>query len=378
MAGLYLHIPFCRSRCIYCSFYSQTDRSLQQAYTDALVQSVVQTAREMASWHETVETIYIGGGTPSLMSEDNLTVLVAALQKNFPELPQVREFTIEVNPEDVTSEKVSLWRSLGIDRVSMGIQSFSEPVLQFLRRPHSVQKALSSLELLRNGGFDNVSIDLIFALPGISLEAWQENVEQALRSGATHVSCYGLQYELGTALYRMREKQLIQEISEEEYVLQYSYLLDRMQDLGWEHYEISNFSRPGYRALHNSSYWTHQPYWGVGASAHSFYGRRRWSHLSDIRSFIERVQSGQSTIDFEEKLQEVDWFNEIVMLGLRCKEGVSLAQLRKECPSIYTSDWEKKVVSLQENGLLMAENGQIRLSRQGLFMGDSVISSLFV
>lgn len=358
--GIYIHIPFCRSRCIYCDFYSTTQPERQDQYIDELLHEIQSRCDEMPS---RARTIYIGGGTPSLLSASNLQRLLQAITQISPLVPDA-EVTIEANPDDVTPEWVESLRLTPVNRISMGVQSFSDDRLRFLHRRHTASQVHEAIRLLRQAGYHNLSIDLIYGLPGQSLTDWQEEVQQALHLEVPHISAYALIYEEGTALFRMQEQGLVSEADDKLQLSMYHHLIDTLQEAGYEHYEISNFALPHHYSRHNSSYWTLMPYIGLGRGAHSYDGNRR-------RSWTLPDGSRQ-----QEELTATDLQTEQIMLSLRTAQGLSLTQYEQRFGTDALAMLLRQAKPHLSNGNLQKTGETLRLTRQSLFISDTVISDL--
>lgn len=363
MSGIYVHIPFCKSRCIYCGFYSTTGLSLQQRYVDAL-------CREYHLRHNYIAlpptTIYIGGGTPSVLSESQLEQL-------FTTLGSAEEVTLECNPDDVTEEFAALLRRLPVNRVSMGAQTFSDERLRFLGRRHNAEQVAQAVDRLRRVGISNISIDLIYGFPNQTLSEWEADIDRALSLHVEHLSAYALSYEEGTRLFRMMEQGIVSPIDDELSRSMYYTLLDRTAAAGFEHYEISNFALPGHRSRHNSSYWNQTPYLGLGAAAHSFDGKSRQWNVADVGKYIKGAESGNLTFEVEQ-IDETTRYNEQVMTALRTCDGLDLQLLTFPQRSYCLGMADRYLNS----GLLAhdKEKDRLRLTRDGLFVSDMVIADL--
>ena len=369
MAGIYIHIPFCKSRCIYCGFYSTTLLHLCQRYVDALCGEMkIRSGGNSAT--SRVDTVYLGGGTPSQLSPSQLRQLFASLYILY-KVSEDAEVTIEANPDDVTEEFATLLSLLPVNRVSMGVQTFDDERLRFLHRRHNAGQVPIAVKRLRDAGIRNISIDLMYGFPGETPGDWQCDIDHALALDVEHLSAYCLMYEEGTLLYEKKEKGQYQPVDEELERLMYETLKDRLTAAGFEHYEISNFARPGYRSRHNSSYWTDVPYIGLGAAAHSYDGRGRQWNVADIRQYIKGIESGQPCFEREESDADTR-YNDRVMLSLRTCEGLDLELLGE--------DERKYCVALAQQfingGLLESDGRHLRLTRQGLFVSDMVMSEL--
>ena len=395
MAGLYIHIPFCRSRCIYCAFYSTTSLDLRQRYVDAV-------CREMVSRGGTaIDTVYLGGGTPSQLTIAQLEQLFLYINKVYSLSPHA-EVTIEANPDDVTAAFAATVSQLGINRVSMGAQTFDDSRLRFLRRRHTSAQVAEAVGRLRRAGIRNISIDLMYGFPGESLDEWQHDIACALDLGVEHISAYCLTIEDDTPLQRMN----VSPADEETERQMYYTLIDRLTQAGYEHYEISNFAlkkaspagdglkkkpplrgevwRDGverkpplrgevWRGLHNSGYWTDQPYIGIGAAAHSYDRQRRQWNVSDINAYIKGIESGTPDFGFE-ILDDATRYNDRVMLALRTCEGLDLGTLT-DADRQYLLPLAHKHIGA---GLLRLDGSRLILTRKGLFVSDLVISDLML
>lgn len=374
MTGLYIHIPFCKSRCIYCGFYSTTAEQMKQAYVDAICREMelrkAVYEKEGKDVGKTIATVYLGGGTPSQLSPTQLQQLFDTIARHY-DVSDDAEITIECNPDDVTEAFAELLQSLPVNRVSMGAQTFDDDRLQFIHRRHTSEQVTTAIQRLRKKGIHNISIDLMYGFPEETLEEWEYDIQQALALNVEHISAYALTYEEGTPLYRLLEEGKVKEINEERSLAMYDRLIDRLQEAGYEHYEISNFSRKGWRSRHNSSYWQLVPYIGIGAAAHSYDGRQRQWNIADINSYINHIQQG--IVPAEEELLDKDSrYNDHVMLALRTCEGLDLSTLDSDERS-YCEETAKKFVL---DGLLVKTDNHLRLSRKGLFVSDMIMSEL--
>ena len=387
MAGIYIHIPFCRSRCIYCGFYSTTFLELRQRYVDALCREMEIRSQRSEVRGERIETIYLGGGTPSQLTFDQLRQLFIYINKVYPLTPDSSplppEITIEVNPDDVTVEFATVLQQLPVNRVSMGIQTFDDQRLRFLHRRHTSQQAIKAVDILRSAGIQNISIDLMYGFPSETLADWEADIEAALALDVEHISAYCLMIEEGTPLHKMfTDDSLLftDNYPDEEMERQmYEVLIDRLEAAGYEHYEISNFARPGFRSRHNSNYWNGTPYIGLGAAAHSYDIRSRSWNVADIRHYIEGMERGERI--FEEELLDDDTrYNDIVTVALRTKEGIDLNTLSEK----HREYCMKNARRYLNDGLLEistiggAESPTLHLTRRGLFVSDMVMSDLMM
>ena len=368
MAGLYIHIPFCKSRCTYCGFYSTTGLTLREAYTDAVCQELA-----MRGATEPVSTIYLGGGTPSQLTIQQLHRIFDAIYK-YNKVSAVAEVTIECNPDDVTLEFAKGISELPVNRVSMGAQTFNDERLRFLRRRHTSAQVESAVNRLREAGFNNISIDLMYGFPQETLEDWESDIEKALALDVEHLSSYCLMIEEGTVLYKqMKNSDSGFSIDEELEREMYELLIDKLVAKGYEHYEISNFAKYGYRSRHNSSYWNGTPYIGIGAAAHSFDLNTRSWNIADINRYIIGIQQGERLYE-SETLNGDTRYNDMVTVALRTCEGLNLSLLSEQ----YRQYCLKNARRFIDDGLLTIDNQQLHLTRKGLFVSDMVMSELML
>ena len=374
MAGVYVHIPFCASRCSYCDFFSTLRLDeVGHDYVEALIAEARLRKAELNG--EPVKTLYMGGGTPSQLPLPLLARLIDGLKATL-DLNAVQEFTLEANPDDVTPEWSAAVRALGVNRVSMGVQSFQDAVLRLVGRRHTARQAIDAVASLRHAGIDNISIDLIYGLPGQTLETWAESVRQAVDLRPQHISAYGLTYEPGTRLWQQRECGEVVEASEDQYLDMYRVLVGLLQVAGYEHYEISNFALPGYRSRHNSSYWNETPYLGLGAAAHSYDGTMRRSNPADLCGYIRRITSGQPACQVED-LAWWERYDERVMLGLRTADGVDAHRLRSD---FGDKAWAHFVSEARRHidagNMICTDDGRYILTSEGIVLSDSVMRDL--
>ena len=380
MAGLYIHIPFCASRCIYCGFYSTTAVASQDRYTDALCREMQMQKDYLlkaldATPHMELSTVYLGGGTPSQLSGENLeklfdTIYNKVYQDQLP-VSATAEVTIECNPDDITPQFASILSSLPVNRVSMGVQTFSDERLKFLRRRHSARDVDQAIGRLRQAGIDNISIDLMFGFPQETMTDWRTDLQQALSLEVEHISAYSLMYEEGTVLYRLQQEKKVRETDEETSLAMYNLLIDELTAHGFEHYEISNFARPGFRSRHNSSYWQAVSYLGLGASAHSYNGYSRQWNVADIRQYIEAIERGVLSAEIE-TLDADTRYNDRIATALRTREGIDLSVLEKP----YQTYLKELATPHIRRGHLVLKDGCLALSRSGIFISDSIMADL--
>lgn len=318
MAGLYIHIPFCHSKCSYCDFYSTPNLVMMGDYINALIAELKLRINEITD----IETIYIGGGTPSILPIELLRRLVYGIY-DFSTINAISEFTIESNPEDVTIEWIKEVKSLGINRVSIGLQSFSDDQLKIINRRHSSLQSEIAIARLRDGGITNISGDLIYGLPGQDLNSWNFSLDKLLSFNLPHISAYMLSYEPGTRLYAQLISGKITEASEELVTQMYELLIEKTRDIGYDHYEVSNFALNGYHAIHNSNYWSNVPYLGLGVSSHSFDGRNRRYNPSKINDYINNIANGSPYFILETESED-ERYNDYIITSLRTNKGVDI------------------------------------------------------
>lgn len=372
MAGIYLHIPFCKHACHYCNFHFSTTLRLKNDFVAALLKEIGLQQNYLAG--QTAHTIYFGGGTPSLLTIDELQQILAALREQFVVAPDA-EITLEANPDDITEAALLQWKAAGINRLSIGVQSFFEEDLQWMNRAHSARQAIDSLQLARRH-FDNITIDLIYGTPTLTDNRWHENLTRAISLGIPHLSCYALTVEPKTALDKMIRQHRIADVQPEDQSRQFLLLMDWAAAAGYEHYEISNFARPGHRSRHNSSYWQGKHYLGLGPSAHSFNGTSRQWNIANNALYIQSL--GKDTVPFEEERLTPDQrLNEYIMTSLRTMEGLDLAvvqQLGGEEAQAAIRSESQVYIGRQ---LLMEKDGRLVLTQQGKLFADGIAGDLF-
>lgn len=374
MTGLYIHIPFCASRCVYCGFYSTTLPALRDAYVDALCQELTLRAEELPA-DEAITTIYLGGGTPSQLTTDQLDRLFSYIYKVYRSQPV--EVTMECNPDDITPAFADWIAQSPIDRISMGAQTFSDDRLRLLRRRHTAAEVRRATTLLRQAGIRNISIDLMFGFPGETLTDWEQDIDEALRLGVEHISAYSLMYEEGTTLHRWLSEGRIQEIDDDLSLRMYDSLVDRLTAAGYRHYEISNFALPQRESRHNSSYWRDVPYMGLGASAHSFDGRQRSWNVADIETYIAAIGRGERPCTVE-ALDLDTHYEDVVLTSLRTAEGIDLAKIRRDFGSQRLDFLLAAADQDLRQGYLVREDDHLRLTRRGIYLSDGITARLFV
>ena len=372
MAGIYLHIPFCKQACNYCNFHFTT--SLR--YKNELVQALTRELELEKDYlkDETTNTIYFGGGTPSLLSIDDCSLLINTIYKNY-NVAADAEITLEANPDDITEKKLKGWKQAGINRLSIGVQSFFEEELKWMNRAHNAEQAINNLKLASKE-FDNISIDLIYGSPLLTDEMWQHNVDTAISLGIKHLSCYALTVEEKTPLHNQIENKKKDDIDTNKQARQFLLLMDWLNEKEYEHYEVSNFARKGFRSRHNSSYWKGSTYLGIGPSAHSFNGsERRWNIANNIL-YIKKINEKLPQREIE-VLTPTQQLNEYVMISLRTKEGMDLQHIKSKWGIDERKRIEKKLEKFLSAYLLTFNDFIIQLTDEGMLRADGIASELF-
>lgn len=373
MAGIYIHIPFCKSRCIYCGFYSTTLLDLRKKYINAVCREMELRKNYI---REPFSTIYLGGGTPSLLDEAELTKLFLYIN-NVYDVDRNAEITMECNPDDITPKFTNMLSRLPINRISMGAQTFADSRLRLLHRRHNSDEVKHAVKLLREAGIKNISIDLMFGFPDESLSQWKEDISAALALNVEHISAYSLMYEEDTPLWKMLDTGKVKEIDEELSLTMFKELVCQLTDAGYEHYEISNFARPGYRSRHNSSYWHQVPYIGLGAAAHSFDLNSRQWNVADLKLYIEEINNGIIPMEREE-LDNDTTFNDIITTALRTSDGIDLNAMETRLGKRYRNTLISAAGKHLEQGLLEIRHDRLRLTAEGIFISDMVMSDLMI
>lgn len=372
MAGIYLHIPFCKTRCIYCDFYSTTRSELKTRYVRALC-SELEMRKEYLKG-ERVETIYFGGGTPSQLEEGDFRQLFETIQKCYG-MESCREITLEANPDDLSKEYLQMLSTLPFNRLSMGIQTFDDATLKLLKRRHDARTAIEAVDRCRQAGFSNISIDLIYGLPGETKERWENDLRQAIDLNVEHISAYHLIYEEDTPIYKMLKQHQVSEVDEDSSLEFFTLLIERLQKAGFEHYEISNFCRPGKYSRHNTSYWQGISYLGCGPSAHSFDGMTREWNVSSIDLYIKGIEENRRAFEIEH-LDQATRYNEFIITTIRTVWGTPIEKLKQTFGNELWEYCRKMAAPYLENGKLEEHDGALRLTREGIFISDSIMSDL--
>ena len=369
MAGLYLHIPFCKQACHYCNFHFATSLLQKPELLQAMEKELIGRSPEWQS--DLIQTIYFGGGTPSLLDISELNSLLDTIKQHYSVGPNP-EITLEANPDDIHEEKLLQWRAAGINRLSLGIQSFADHDLQWMNRAHQAQQALQALQAALHI-FPNLTADLIYGTPGLTDAQWAMNVNTLIELGVPHISAYALTVEPKTPLEKQIRLKQKPEVDTDQQARQYLWLMERLKSAGFEHYEISNFAKPGYRSRHNSSYWQGIAYLGIGPSAHSYQPPRRSWQIANNTQYIDRIQQNDWIHEFE-ILTPAQQLNERVMIALRTNEGLNLHPI----PMNIQQTWKPLLDAYEKNGLLIRTDQRIQLSPSGRLQADGIAASLFV
>ena len=369
MAGIYVHIPFCARRCIYCGFFSTVREDEAARYVNALCTELHHRRDYLDG--APVKTVYFGGGTPSRLSPEQIGQVIGSIRSEFG-IDSLQELTVECNPDDITPAYISALRGLGVNRISMGVQTFNDDLLRFLGRRHTAAQAISAVQTCIESGISNISIDLIYGLPGQTADIQQHDLQVASGLDVSHISSYCLSYEEGSPLERMRNDGRVTPTDDEVCAQMYDRMCNHLRQAGFEHYEISNFCRPGFHSRHNSSYWDGTPYLGVGAGAHSYNGTSRQWNPNDLDAYMSGVEQCKPQYEIE-KLSETDRYNEKIMLALRTAQGLNLSSLTPQ-DRLAVLESAQNLIS---NGSLKLELDHLSIPEQKMFISDSIISSLF-
>jgi oxygen-independent coproporphyrinogen-3 oxidase len=379
MASFYLHIPFCEHKCIYCDFYSiapagsgETHSSLIDGFLSAL-ETEIQLRAEDKRFHESVETIFFGGGTPSLLHPSEIEKILNLLASRF-SIQANAEITLETNPGTVDKQKIKGFHSAGINRISMGIQSFYNDDLRFLTRIHTASEAKQCVLDAYTAEFKNVSFDLIFSLPNQSLQRWKSNLEQAIELQPTHISCYSLIVEPGTPLFNMVQSKQVTPLDTDSDAELYEFTIDFLTSHGFEQYEVSNFAKPNFKCRHNINYWNHSNYLSFGPSAHSFWKNERWWNVSNIAAYIEQLNNRILPLSGGEHLSETKLMEEAIFLGLR-SEGIDFEQFRRRFARNLLIENSSLISELIQQGRARMESGRFRLAAKGYLVCDEICQS---
>ena len=372
MAGIYIHIPFCRKACHYCNFYFSTSLGKAEAVQASIIKEIALRSNELK---EEVQTIYFGGGTPSILDPAAIDMILQAIKAHYAISSKI-EITLEANPDDITTEKAKAWKQMDINRFSIGVQSFADENLHWMNRAHDAGQSIQCIQTIREAGFDNFSIDLIYGTPGQTQEGWIKDLEKAIELKIPHLSCYALTVEEGTALHHMIGSGKKEKISADEQAERFEALVKLSSLAGYTHYEISNLALPGKESKHNSAYWEGKPYLGFGPSAHSFTGTKRSWNIADNLEYSQSIEAGILPSE-EETLREIDQLNEYIMTSLRSING-----MQKDIISTRWGNDKLQIISTEidqfiQSGKIMVSKNAWVLSGEGRFFADGIASSLF-
>lgn len=373
MAGIYIHIPFCRKACHYCNFHFSTQTQHINAFVEALLIEIELRGNYISS---PIQTIYFGGGTPSLLSAEQISSIVQKLQTNF-DLTQLEEFTLEANPDDISSDNLLLWKNMGVNRLSLGIQSFQNEALAWMNRAHEVNQSHQAIQMAQYAGFNNISIDLIYGTPHYTKAHLLADLKIIEEYKIPHVSCYALTVEEKTALHSMIEKGKMQNVATEVQAEHFEIIVDYLNNIGFEHYEISNFAKPGNRSKHNSSYWKGIPYIGLGPSAHSYNGTSRQWNVANNALYMQSLEKRELTFEIEQ-LDQAAQYNEYMMISLRCIEGFDLKHIESSFGKAYGEHTQSVIQKLEAQDVLEQTNNGYCLNKSAKFLADGIASEFFI
>ena len=373
MAGIYIHIPFCRKACHYCNFHFST--SLQKA-PEVLISIEKEMEIRSEELKEEINTVYFGGGTPSLIESEAIASMLNQAKKYFKIAPDA-EITLEANPDDINIQKAKSWKSIGINRFSLGIQSFADENLQWMNRAHNAVQSFAAIDTIRNAGFENFSIDLIYGTPGQTKEGWIKDVETALKLNIPHLSCYALTVEEKTALHTLIQKGEKQEVNQDEQAERFNVLMELTAEAGYHHYEISNLALPGFESKHNSSYWEGLSYIGFGPSAHSYDGKKRKWNIANNIKYVEAIAKQILPLE-EETLSQNDRLNEYTMTSIRRSKGIEKNRLIQLGGESRLPEIQKMIQPYMESNKVVEDEKGWRLTNEGKFYADGIAAALFI
>ena len=373
MAGIYLHIPYCRSKCHYCDFYATNNMTSIGKLVEAEKNELI--SRKQYIGNELVETIYFGGGTPSVLSALQVKDLLGVIYTNF-NVASDCEITLEANPEDLAEPYLTELRLAGINRMSIGIQSFNNEMLSYLGRGHDNSRLVNKIKGVKQAGIRNISIDLIYGIPGLSLDNYLESLNEAMQLGIQHISAYSLIIEKNTFFYKLYKTNRLIEAPDDDVVVQFNATIDTLAKYGFAHYEVSSFALEGFKSRHNSSYWEGKKYLGVGPSAHSFDGISRQWNVSSIKNYMLNLENSRDYFEIE-ILSESDKYNEYLLVGLRTAKGISRNYISKQFNSNISDYFLKELSKLNSENFISVIDDRVTLTRKGIFVSDLIIRSLF-
>ena len=373
MSGVYFHIPFCKQACHYCNFHFSTSLKHKAELMEALKKELSLRTNELPA--TPLKSIYFGGGTPSLLSPEEIRILISSVRDHFAVNEQA-EITLEMNPDDYYEGYFEQIKVVGVNRLSVGVQSFIPEELSAMNRAHSAEQAFNVLERVQQH-FANFSLDLIYGVPGSTMESWEKNISTALSFQPAHISSYALTVEPKTVLAKQVKEQQVQLLPEEMTVQQFDYLVDTLTEKGYDHYELSSFAFPGFRSVNNTSYWQGKPYLGVGPSAHSYYQNQRSWNVSNNKLYINKLNAGELPLE-REQLTKIDRYNEFVMTGLRTAEGVALHDIQQQFGDKFAQLFEEQVEKHLMVQHLYWDGDVVKVTKKAKFLVDGIASDLFL
>jgi oxygen-independent coproporphyrinogen III oxidase len=374
MAGIYIHIPFCKQACYYCDFHFSTNQKSRAEVVNSIIKEIA--LQKDYLQQEPVNTIYFGGGTPSLLSSEELNALFESIRTHHA-IAANAEITLEANPDDLSKEKLRELHSQGINRLSIGIQSFDDTILKFFHRTHNAKEAIQSVENAREAGFNNLSLDLIYAVPGQEHTQWKHNIQEALQLNPEHLSCYTLTIEDKTTFGKWSKTGKFNQVNEETAAQEFETLMHQLEIAGYEHYEISNFCKPGFHSRHNSNYWKQEKYLGLGPSAHSFNKESRQFNINNNTAYVKALE--QNKLAFEkEQLSTKDKINEYILTSLRTIWGSNLRYLTDNHNYDLIAAQSAYLENIQKQGLIDISTTLLKLTRKGKLVADQIASDLFI
>ncbi len=371
MAGIYIHIPFCKQKCTYCDFHFSTT---YHTYRKEMIQSILNEINERKNEIETIDTIYFGGGTPSILEINELDSIIQSIRSNF-ECNNMVEITLEANPDDISTSKLKKWKKSGVNRLSIGLQSFKSFDLEWMNRAHTVEESENCISIAQEEGFNDLTVDLIYGLPQLTLKEWENHIQKLIDLKVPHISAYCLTVEKQTALSNWIKKGKIEPAKEEMQSLQFELLVELLHRNNYEQYEISNFCKPNHESKHNSAYWKGEHYIGVGPSAHSFNGKERRWNIANNSMYIKKMNESEDYFE-KEFLSSNDQFNELLLTGLRTKYGVSLKKLQSFTQ--ISTNFNDKIKEFKKNNWMIEKDEVLFLSQEGKLMADYITSELFI
>lgn len=374
MAGIYLHIPFCKRKCAYCDFYSVANKSNIENFVNAICTEIKLQSEYLGD--EKIQTIYFGGGTPSILSSNLIKKILKEIHKYF-DVDSNNEITLEANPDDLNEKYLKSIFDIGVNRLSIGIQSFNDSDLQLMRRKHTVNQAISSVIEAQKTGFKNISLDLIYGLPDLSLKKWEENIDQAIRLNIQHISAYHLTIEPNTLFQKLQKNQKLNLPNEKESLEQFQLLVEKTKENGFLHYETSNFAKDGSISLHNTNYWMSVKYLGLGPSAHSYNLTSRQWNISNLRAYLDSITKGKIPLE-KEILEEKEKYNDYVITSLRTMWGLNIEKLKNDFDKKYLRYFLSKTENLLKENLLRKSGNNFILTEKGMFISDNIMESFLL